>query len=92
MRPWLSEKLERLSKLDNYIRPERTKNSIKLDANENLVLNRNFISKIALQALECTDLREYPIEQFEEIYKQLEKYLGISKKYLAIGNGSESNN
>ena len=57
MRPWLSEKLERLSKLDNYIRPERTKNSIKLDANENLVLNRNFISKIALQALECTDLR-----------------------------------
>ena len=51
MRPWLSEKLERLSKLDNYIRPERTKNSIKLDANENLVLNRNFISKIALQRL-----------------------------------------
>jgi histidinol-phosphate aminotransferase len=89
MRPWLSEKLEHLSKLDNYIRPERTKNSIKLDANENLVLNRNFISKIALQALKYTDLREYPIEQFGEIYKQLAKYLGISKKYLAIGNGSD---
>ena len=87
MRPWFSEKLERLSKLDNYIRPEKIKNSIKLDSNENLVLNRNFISEIALQALKYTDLREYPIEQFDEIYKQLAKYLGISKKYLAIGNG-----
>jgi histidinol-phosphate aminotransferase len=89
MRPWLSGKLESLSKLDNYIRPERIKNSIKLDANENHVLDRNFISKIALQALKYTDLREYPIEQFDEIYKQLAKYLGISKKYLAIGNGSD---
>jgi histidinol-phosphate aminotransferase len=89
MRPWLYEKLEWLSKLDNYIRPEIIKNSIKLDANENLVLNRNFISEIALQALKYTDLREYPIDQFEEIYKQLEQYIGISKKYLAIGNGSD---
>ena len=89
MRTWLSEKLEQLSKLDNYIRPERIKNSIKLDANENFVLNRNFISEIALQAIKYTDLREYPIEQFEKIYKQLAEYIGISKKYLAIGNGSD---
>jgi histidinol-phosphate aminotransferase len=89
MKPWLSEKLEQLSKLDNYIRPERIKNSIKLDANENFVLNRNFISEIALQAIKYTDLREYPIEQFEKIYKQLAEYIGISKKYLAIGNGSD---
>jgi histidinol-phosphate aminotransferase len=89
MRPWLSEKLERLSKFDNYIRPEKIRNSIKLDANENLVLNRNFISEIALQAIKYTDLREYPIEQFDEIYKQLARYIGISKKYLAIGNGSD---
>ena len=89
MRPWFSEKLERLSKLDNYIRPEKIKNSIKLDSNENFLLNKNFISEIALQALKYTDLREYPLEQFEEIYKRLEEYIGISKKYLAIGNGSD---
>ena len=89
MRSWLSEKLESLSKLDNYIRPEKVKNSIKLDANENHVLNRNFISEIALQALKYTDLREYPIEQFEEIYNRLAQYVGINKKYLAIGNGSD---
>ena len=89
MRPWFSEKLEQLSKLDNYIRPEKIKNSIKLDSNENFLLNRNFISEIALQAIKYTDLREYPLEQFEEIYKRLEEYIGISKKYLAIGNGSD---
>lgn len=89
MKHWFSEKLDKISKVDSYIRPERIKDSIKLDSNENLALDKEFITEIALQAAKCVDLREYPIEQFEEIYRELSTYTGIDKKYLAVGNGSD---
>ena len=58
---WISEKLDRISKHDNYIRPEKVSNVIKLDANENLVLDKKFLSEIAVQTAKNTDLREYPL-------------------------------
>ena len=89
MKYWFSEKLDKISKVDSYIRQERIKDSIKLDSNENLALDKEFITEIALQAAKYVDLREYPLEQFEEIYRELSTYTGIDKKYLAIGNGSD---
>jgi histidinol-phosphate aminotransferase len=89
---WVSEKLNILSSFNKYTRSENGNNSqefIKLDANENFMLNKRFISQIALRAAKDTDLREYPSEQFEELYIQLAKYTGIDKKYLAVGNGSD---
>ncbi len=89
---WVSEKLDILSSFNKYTRSENGNNSqefIKLDANENFMLNKRFISQIALRAAKDTDLREYPSEQFEELYRQLAKYTGIDKKYLAVGNGSD---
>jgi histidinol-phosphate aminotransferase len=92
MTNWVSEKLNLLSSFAKYTRSENGNDShdfLKLDANENLVLKKGFISQIALRAAKNTDLREYPSEQFEELYRQLAKYIGIDKKYLAIGNGSD---
>jgi histidinol-phosphate aminotransferase len=92
MTNWVSEKLDILSSFDKYTRSEKGNNSLdflKLDANENFMLNKRFISQIALQAAKDTDLREYPLKQFEELYRQLAKYTGIDKKYLAVGNGSD---
>jgi histidinol-phosphate aminotransferase len=92
MTNWVSEKLDILSSFDKYTRSENGNNSqdfIKLDANENFMLNKRFISQIALKAVKDTDLRQYPSEQFEELYRQLAKYTGIDKKYLAVGNGSD---
>ncbi len=92
MTNWVSEKLDIFSSFDKYTRSENGNNSqefIKLDANENFMLNKRFISQIALKAAKDTDLREYPSEQFEELYIQLAKYTGIDKKYLAVGNGSD---
>jgi histidinol-phosphate aminotransferase len=86
---WLSEELDRISKHDNYIRPKKVRNVIRLDANENLVLDKKFLSEIAVQTAKTTDLREYPLEQFDEIYKQLAKYNDVNEKYLAVGNGSD---
>jgi len=89
MTNWLSDRLDKICKLDAYVRPERIKGSIKLDANENLALDSKFISKLASHAIIQTDLREYPLEQFEDLYKQLSNYLDVDKKYLGIGSGSD---
>jgi histidinol-phosphate aminotransferase len=92
MTNWVSEKLDIICSFDKYTRTEKENNSrdfLKLDANENFMLDKRFISQIALQAAKDTDLREYPLEQFEELYTQLAKYTGIDKKYLAVGNGSD---
>ncbi len=76
MTNWLSERLDKICKLDTYVKPKRIKDSIKLDANENFVLDSKFISEIALQAMKQTDLREYPLEQFEDLYRQTFKLFG----------------
>lgn len=89
MTNWLSEKLDKIYQLDSYIKPERKKGAIKLDSNENFALESKFIYNLALQAVKRTDLREYPLEELGEIYRQLSNYLGIDKKYLAIGSGSD---
>ncbi|MGC1929006.1 MAG: histidinol-phosphate transaminase [Candidatus Nitrosopolaris sp.] len=89
MTNWLSERLDKICKLDTYVKPKRIKDSIKLDANENFALDSKFISEIALQAMKQTDLREYPLEQLEDLYRQLSNYSGVDKKYLGIGNGSD---
>lgn len=89
MKNWLSEKLDNISKFDSYNRPNKNIGSLKLDANENFALKKKFILDIAIQAAKVTDLREYPLDQFQEIYRQLAKYTGINKKYLAVGNGSD---
>jgi len=89
MTNWLSQRLDKICKLDTYTKPERIKDSVKLDANENFALDSKFISKIALNAIKQTDLREYPLEQFEDLYRQLSNYSGVDKKYLGIGSGSD---
>ena len=89
MKNWVYAKLDKISKFDTYNISEKNKDSLKLDANENYVLKKKFILEIALQAAKDTDLREYPIDQFKELYRQLAKYTGISKKYIAVGNGSD---
>ena len=89
MTNWLSSKLDRISKLDSYLKPEKVKQSIKLDSNENFALDSQYIMKMASLAVAHTDLREYPLEQYEEFYSQLSSYTGLDPRYLGAGNGSD---
>jgi len=85
---WLKKKYDELDKIEGYIKPEKIE-GIKLDSNENFVIRNDFIRDILLKVLREIDLREYPLEQFEEFYTQLSKYTKIKKSYLSIGNGSD---
>jgi hypothetical protein len=54
---WFESKLSQLGKLDYYKKPEKYR-GLKLDANENLALKKDFIKKIAIKAAEKEDLRQ----------------------------------
>ena len=80
--------MKKISTVEKYATHSKN-NYFKLDANENLVLNKNFLSNISLNSLKKIDLRKYPIELYEQLYKKLSEYLRISKKSLVLGSGSD---
>jgi histidinol-phosphate aminotransferase len=86
---WLSDNINRIAWLDRYTMPEKVEGAIKLDSNENFVLDRNFIAGIAAEAAKQVDLREYPLDQMNELYARLAKYAGVSVKCVAVGSGSD---
>ncbi len=85
----LAEGVGRISKLDRYVRPEKLEGAIKLDSNENFALDSEFVRTIAQEAAARVDLREYPIDQLDQLYVQLGGYAGIDEKYVAAGSGSD---
>jgi histidinol-phosphate aminotransferase len=86
---WLSDNINRIAWLDHYIMPEKVEGVIKLDSNENFVLDRNFVAGVAAEAAKQVDLREYPLDQIDELYARLAKYAGVSVKCIAAGSGSD---
>jgi len=84
-----SKELSRISKLDRYVRPDKVQGAIKLDSNENFALDRGFIAAVAKDAAKRVDLREYPIDELEELYAKLAEYAGVSEKYVGVGSGSD---
>jgi histidinol-phosphate aminotransferase len=82
------KEMKKISMVEKYATPAES-NYFKLDANENLVLDKNFVINISLDSLKKIDLRKYPIELYEQLYKKLSKYLMISEKSLVLGSGSD---
>lgn len=85
----LKKELTRIAKLDHYVRPEKIAGAIKLDSNENFALDREFILQVVTEAAKHVDLREYPIDELEDLYLQLARYTGINMKYIGAGSGSD---
>ena len=88
MKNWFEYKLKELDKIEGYSKPGKY-NGIRLDSNENIVLQKGIIKEIAARAANNIDLRKYPLQQTDKFYTQLSKYTRVHKKYLSIGNGSD---
>ena len=86
---WLSDNIKRIAWLDYYSKPEKVEGAIKLDSNENFALDRDFVAGVAAEAAKQVDLREYPLDQMDELYARLAKYAGVSVKCVAVGSGSD---
>ncbi|GBC74167.1 Histidinol-phosphate aminotransferase [archaeon HR05] len=93
---WLRHRLERLSRLEGYTKPERPQHQprsgshspIRMDTNENIALPLEFVREVMQEALDGVDPRFYP-EQYDELRSSISSYLGLSKDNIVIGNGSD---
>ena len=86
---WLKSKVSSLSRISGYQKPERYANVLRMDTNENLALPKKFVSRVMMEASRKTDLREYPVEQFNELRSSLSRYLNVPKECIAAGSGSD---
>ena len=85
----LDDSIKRISKLGHYTKPEKIAGAIKLDSNENFALDRDFVANVAAEAARKVDLREYPLDELDELYSQLARYSGVGVNYVAAGSGSD---
>ena len=85
----LDDNIKRIARLGHYAKPEKVEGTIKLDSNENFALDKDFVASVAAEAAGKVDLREYPLDQLDELYSQLAKYCGVNVKCVAAGSGSD---
>ncbi len=83
---WVS-KLKHLSQLEGYKKPKVYKDKIKLDTNENIAIPRSLIAKV-MRKVSMVDVREYP-SNYDDLRRDLARYLNVKKDCIAIGNGSD---
>ena len=86
---WYTKKLAQYAKLDGYIKPEKHDDTLKLDSNENFVINKKFQQDILSFAKTNSDIREYPLGQTQKLVTALSEYLKVPENMIGLGNGSD---
>lgn len=89
MLDWIDKELSHIRSQNPYKKPQKIQNYYKLDSNENIVLEERFIKAFAFKSIHDNDFREYPLEQFEALYKEISHYTNLSTKNIGLGNGSD---
>ena len=86
---WYSKKLDEFAKLGGYKKPEKFDDVLKLDSNENFVINKKFQQDVISHARVSSDVREYPLGGVEKLVSKLSKYLKVPENMIGVGNGSD---
>jgi histidinol-phosphate aminotransferase len=86
---WFENKVEELSKLKGYKRPDKYSNVLKLDSNENYAVKREFTLDLINQTEKNLDVREYPLGGTERLVAALSGYTKIPSEMIGVGNGSD---
>ena len=86
---WFQKKVDELSKLRGYQKPDKYSNALKLDSNENLAIQREFSLDLINQTREKLDVREYPLGGTERLVVALSDYIKMPSEMIGVGNGSD---
>jgi len=86
---WFQKKVEQLSKLKGYQKPEKFPNALKLDSNENYAIDREFSLDLIRQTEDKLDVREYPLSDTERLVESLSGYIKMPQEMIGVGNGSD---
>ncbi len=89
MSSWVDKKIEKLSSIGGYTKPELISDSVKLDSNENYVIPKQFQNDILSIARKNSDIREYPLGRIDELIKMISKFVKIPVSMIGVGNGSD---
>jgi len=79
--PTVSDLKERLNLNDQTL--------IKLDANENVFIESEWIRERIYEAVQSCDVTRYPDILYSDAHEALGKYLGINPEQILLGNGSD---
>lgn len=82
--------VKKLSRYEVQERKAQAMEVYKLDANENLVLDENWIRSLIKEAVEKVDVRLYPPIYASKAVEAVAEFLRISKKNVIVDNGSDS--
>ncbi|MGI0026229.1 MAG: histidinol-phosphate transaminase [Nitrosopumilaceae archaeon] len=86
---WFKKKVDELSKLKGYKKPDKYSNVIKLDSNENYAVKRESTLDLINQTQGNLDVREYPLGGTERLIEALSDYTKIPSEMIGVGNGSD---
>jgi histidinol-phosphate aminotransferase len=82
-------KIEEFAQLQGYQKPEYHQGVLKLDSNENFVINKQLQQDLINTAQKNSDIREYPLGKSEKLIESIANYVGLPKQMVGIGNGSD---
>ncbi|MEM4576103.1 MAG: histidinol-phosphate transaminase [Candidatus Nezhaarchaeales archaeon] len=82
--------VKKLLKYEVRERALRKTKAYKLDANENLILDEDWIRSLVKEALERVDVRLYPPAYASKAVEAIAKFLGVSKRNVIVDNGSDA--
>ncbi|MBM3904634.1 MAG: histidinol-phosphate transaminase [Thaumarchaeota archaeon] len=84
-----TSKIDELVKLQGYQKPEYHFGVLKLDSNENFVINKQLQQDLINAAQKNSDVREYPLGRAERLVESIANYVNLPKQMVGIGNGSD---
>ena len=89
MKNWFDKKIEKLTSIGGYQKPDLIPDSMKLDSNENYVIPKQFQNDILSMARKNSDVREYPLDRINELIKMISKFSKVPASMIGVGNGSD---
>ena len=89
MTDWFEEKLKKYASLSGYQKPSIHTDSTKMDSNENFVINYEFQNEIISAAKKGSDIRQYPLNDAQQLTHAIAEYLNIDESMIGLGNGSD---
>ncbi len=89
MKGWFEKRMETLSEIPGYKKPDLFPGSVKLDSNENYSIPKQFQNEIIQSARKSSDVREYPLGGPERLIKAISGYAGVPPSMIGVGNGSD---
>jgi histidinol-phosphate aminotransferase len=84
-----TSKIDELAQLQGYQKPEYHSGVLKLDSNENFVINKQLQQDLINAAQKNSDVREYPLGRSERLVESIANYVNLPKQMVGIGNGSD---